>query len=109
MRVIAPRFVFGGAIVLFGVCATCIAVSGGYAGLMVLRTILGMGEATLTLAFLYASYWYRPDELALRNGKSGLLTAAVDASSQRDEELMLCSTPQVSCTARLPSQASPAA
>ena len=73
MRLTSPRFVFGGALVLFGVCATCMSVAGGYAGLMVLRTLLGVGEATSTLAFLYASYWYRPDELALRNGEFQLI------------------------------------
>jgi MFS family permease len=69
MRVVPAQFVFGGAILLFGLCASCMAVSGGYAGLMVLRTILGMGEAVLTLGFLYLSLWYRPDELAFRSGE----------------------------------------
>jgi MFS family permease len=69
MRIIPTQLVFGGAILLFGLCATCIAFSGGYAGLMVLRTLLGLGEAVLTLAFLYLSLWYKPDELAFRSGR----------------------------------------
>jgi hypothetical protein len=55
MRIIPAKFVFGGAILLFGLCATCMVVAGGYAGLVVLRTILGMGEAVFTLGFLYLS------------------------------------------------------
>lgn len=70
MRIIPAQFVFGGAILIFGLSATCMAVAGGYTGLMVLRTILGMGDAVLTLGFLYLSLWYRPDELAFRSGES---------------------------------------
>lgn len=67
MRKLPAQYVFGVAIILFGVCATCISVAGGFAGLMVLRTILGVGEAVCTLGFLYLSMWYRPHELAFRN------------------------------------------
>ena len=69
IRVIPAQHVFGGAIVLFGVCAVCMSAAGGYAGMMVLRTILGIGEAVLTLGFLYLSLWYKADELAFRCGK----------------------------------------
>lgn len=68
MRIVPAQFVFGGAILVFGLCSTLIAFSGGYAGLMVLRTLLGLGEAVLTLGFLYLSLWYKPDELAFRSG-----------------------------------------
>ena len=70
MRVVRAQWIFGGAILLFGVFATLITVSGGFAGLMVLRLLLGICEAILTLGFLYLSLWYRPDELALRSGKN---------------------------------------
>ena len=68
MRVVRAQWVFGGAILSFGVFATLITISGGFAGLMVLRLLLGLCEAILTLGFLYLSLWYRPEELALRSG-----------------------------------------
>lgn len=70
MRVIPAQFVFGGAVLVFGLCATLISVATGFAGLMVLRLFLGFGEAVMTLGFLYCSLWYKSEELALRSGKS---------------------------------------
>jgi MFS family permease len=71
---------------LFGLCATLISVTTNLAGLLVLRTFLGMGEAILTLGFLYLSFWYRPEELALRSG----IAAFSDLS---DSSLANTSTP----------------
>ena len=68
LRVLPANWVFGAAVTIFGVCATCIAAVGGFAGLMVLRTFLGVGESTISLGFLYLSMWYKQDELALRSG-----------------------------------------
>ena len=82
MKVIPAQFVFGGAIVLFGLCATLISVSGGYAGIMVLRLILGAGEAVSSLSFLYLSMWYRPYELAFSSSKKSLQENCCDCIKQ---------------------------
>lgn len=68
LRVVPAQRVYGGAVILFGLAATLISVCGGYAGLMVLRFILGAGESVVTSGFLYLSFWYKRDELAVRSG-----------------------------------------
>lgn len=68
MKVFPAQYVFGTAVIVFGLSATLVSVSGGYAGLMVLRFLLGCGEGVFTMGFLYLSQWYKPEELALRTG-----------------------------------------
>lgn len=70
LRICHPRYVIGGASITFGVVACCMAVAKSYASLMILRVLIGLAEAFVNNAFLYTSMWYRPDELALRTGKS---------------------------------------
>lgn len=36
---------------------------------MALRDLIGLGEAFTTNAFIFASLWYKPEELAVRVGK----------------------------------------
>ncbi|OCT53273.1 hypothetical protein CLCR_10809 [Cladophialophora carrionii] len=64
VKAIPAQHVLGGAIILFGLAAKIVPVCGRYSGLMVLRFILGCGEAVLTMGFLYPSQWYKADELA---------------------------------------------
>ncbi len=58
---------------LFGIVTSLISVSGSYAGLMVLRLLLGIGEAVMTTGLLYLNLWYRRDELAWRSGKLNIM------------------------------------
>ncbi|ETI27784.1 hypothetical protein G647_00233 [Cladophialophora carrionii CBS 160.54] len=64
MKSIPAQYVLGGAIILFGTATGLVPVCGRYSSLMVLRFILGCGEAVLTMGCLYLSQWYKADELA---------------------------------------------
>jgi predicted MFS family arabinose efflux permease len=68
MNAFPAQRVFAVATLTFGPAACLISVAGGFAGLMVLRLILGCGEAVFTMGFLYLSLRYKPEELALRTG-----------------------------------------
>ena len=68
LRYIHPRYVFSTALISFGTFAACLSVVDGYAGLMVLRVLTGLGEVFVNCGFIYISLWYRPSELALRTG-----------------------------------------
>jgi MFS family permease len=68
LRYIHPRYVFSAALISFGIFAACLSAVDGYAGLMVLRVLIGLGEVFVNNAFIYISLWYRPKELALRTG-----------------------------------------
>ena len=70
LRVAHPNHVYGGAVVFFGLCAACTAVSGGYAGLMVLRLFLGFGESFVQTGFVFISLWYKRNEITTRCGVS---------------------------------------
>lgn len=69
MRVIHPRYVIGVPAILFGVFACAMVAAKSYAAVMVLRVLIGLGEAFLNNAYLYISLWYRPEELSLRTGE----------------------------------------
>ncbi len=66
MKILAPRWVLGGSITMFGLVAALFSVSRSFADLIGLRLLLGCGEAIVPLSFLYISMWYKHDELALR-------------------------------------------
>ena len=68
LRYCQPRYVFSGALVLFGMfsCLFCVAE---YEGLLGLRFLLGLAEAFANNAFIFVSLWYRPEQLALRTGE----------------------------------------
>lgn len=76
LRYFQPRYVFAAALLSFGVCAACLSVANGYAGAIVLRLIIGFGEAFINNAWLMISVWYKPNELALRSGRRSSLLAA---------------------------------
>jgi MFS family permease len=69
LRVVKPAYIYGSTIVLFGLFATCCVATTKYAGLMVLRLLVGFAEAAAQTAFLYLALWYKPDELAMRTGR----------------------------------------
>lgn len=68
MRYVHPRYIFSVALIVFGLCAACLSVSGGYAAAIILRLLIGCGEAFINNAWLMISVWYKPKELALRSG-----------------------------------------
>lgn len=55
-----------GLVASWGVVASLQAVVGSYRGLVVLRALLGVGEAGFTGIPIYLSFFFRRDELALR-------------------------------------------
>ena len=66
LRLVKPAYLYGGGTIVFGVLATCIAYSGSYAGLMVIRVLIGFVEATAQTVYVYLSLWYKRDEIATR-------------------------------------------
>jgi MFS family permease len=72
-------------IVAWGIILTCTCAAKNYAGLLVLRFMLGMFEATITPAFvLITAIWYKRDEQAKRmglwlaaNGLATLITSPI--------------------------------
>ncbi|KAH8698862.1 major facilitator superfamily domain-containing protein [Talaromyces proteolyticus] len=89
LRIFQPPHVYGIAIALFGVFACCLSVSRTYAAVMVLRLLIGIGEAVVQTGFVYLSLWYLKDELATRyavfyfsaplaGGINGILAYGID-------------------------------
>lgn len=68
LRYFHPRYVFGASLVAFGTFAACLAVSRDYAAVMVLRLLIGLGEAFINNSWIFISLWYKPDEMSLRAG-----------------------------------------
>lgn len=61
--------VYALAVIVFGIAGLCTAYAKNYAQVLVLRLILGCGEATVQTSFLFVSLWYRREELSTRCGK----------------------------------------
>lgn len=68
LRYFQPRYVFGLALIVFGVFAAIIPPSRSYGGVMALRVLIGLGEAFTTNAYIFITLWYKPKELATRTG-----------------------------------------
>ena len=68
LRYIHPRYCFGIALVLFGMCATLLSIT-KYGGIMVLRLLIGLAEVFITNTFIYISLWYRREEITKRVGE----------------------------------------
>lgn len=71
LRFFQPPHVYGIAIALFGVSACCLTIARTYAAVMVLRLLIGLGEAVVQTGFIFLSLWYLKDELATRYGTYG--------------------------------------
>ncbi|KAL5325767.1 hypothetical protein ACEPPN_006900 [Leptodophora sp. 'Broadleaf-Isolate-01'] len=66
---IVPAHIYVTVIVLsWGVVASLQSVATSFAGLLVLRTLLGIGEAGFTGIPFYLSFFFKREELALRTG-----------------------------------------
>jgi MFS family permease len=64
-----PAHIYVTAIVLsWGISASLQSVATSFAGLLVLRTLLGIGEAGFTGIPFYLSFFFKREELALRTG-----------------------------------------
>lgn len=92
MKILAPRWVLGGSITMFGLVATLFSVSRNFADIIGLRLLLGFGEAIVPLSFLYISMWYKHDELALRGCEFSILILASLANRLRCVGLIYWST-----------------
>jgi MFS family permease len=68
LRIVHPPFVYGTAVVTFGVCAVCMSAARTYAAVMVLRLLIGLAEAFVQTGFVFISLWYTKDELTTRCG-----------------------------------------
>ncbi|CAI4214547.1 unnamed protein product [Parascedosporium putredinis] len=60
--------VYALSVIAFGVAGLCTAYAKTYAQVLVLRLILGCGEAAVQTSFLFVSLWYRREELGTRCG-----------------------------------------
>jgi len=69
LRYFQPRYVFSLALIAFGTFAAIIPPTRSYGATMALRVLIGLGEAFTTNAFIFASLWYKPEELAIRIGE----------------------------------------
>ncbi|CZT42364.1 related to nicotinamide mononucleotide permease [Rhynchosporium secalis] len=66
---IVPAHIYVTLIVLsWGIVASLQSVATSFVGLLVLRTLLGIGEAGFTGIPFYLSFFFKREELALRNG-----------------------------------------
>lgn len=68
LRVSKPAYLYGFSVLGFGVFSVCVAATKSYAPLMVIRLLVGCTEAAIQTGFVYTSLWYKPNELAVRNG-----------------------------------------
>lgn len=66
---IPPCYVFGASLITFGACAALLAPVKSYAGVIILRLMIGVAEAFGQIAYLYVTLWYKPNERASRTGK----------------------------------------
>ena len=62
LRYIHPRYVFSAALVTFGVLAACLAVVDGYAGVMVIRVLIGYVYRWVQL-FFKTRAWLHPSRI----------------------------------------------
>ncbi|QYS92908.1 MFS domain-containing protein [Trichoderma simmonsii] len=71
--------IYGFCTIIFGVAAIGTAYATTYAEIIILRLILGCGEAVVQSAFVYMSLWYRREELSARAGNVYLTTPLAGA------------------------------
>lgn len=70
LRVAHPPFLYGSAVIFFGVCTVCTSAARTYASVMVLRLLLGFGESFVQTGFVFLSLWYTKEEMTTRCGAS---------------------------------------
>lgn len=83
--------VYAVSIIIFGLTAIGMAYAQHYWQFMVLRLVLGLGEATVQTAYLYTSLWYRREEMSVRSGYifsltpiAGAITGLISYGLQRN-------------------------
>lgn len=81
LRYVHPRWIFSAALISFGVCAACLAAAKSYAAVMVLRVLIGLGEAFVNNAYLFLTLWYKPQELSVRTAAIYCMTPVAGAIS----------------------------
>lgn len=68
-RKFKPNRAIGGALIFLGVCLCGMAPAQNYATILALRIMLGFGSSFVPIVTIYASLWYKRDELATRTGE----------------------------------------
>ncbi|KIW19928.1 hypothetical protein PV08_00503 [Exophiala spinifera] len=66
LRVFRPPWVYGGAVISFGVCSACMALVRTWAPVMVIRLLIGVTEAFVQTGFVFISLWYQKNEITTR-------------------------------------------
>jgi len=77
MRVIQPPRIIGTAITFFSICTLFLVITRTYAAILVLRVLVGCGQAFVQVAILYFSIWYKKNEVATRIGEASLMAQKV--------------------------------
>ncbi|KAL6246868.1 hypothetical protein RBB50_006175 [Rhinocladiella similis] len=81
LRLFPPNWVYGVAVIIFGVLATSMTAVRTYAPIMVIRLLLGLSEATIQTGFLFLTLWYRREEVTTRAAFYFLATPVAGATS----------------------------
>lgn len=68
LRLYHPNWVYGIAVIIFGLLSASMTAVKSYAPIMVLRILLGFSEAFIQTGFLFLSLWYRREEVTTRAG-----------------------------------------
>lgn len=64
-----PHYILGGSALVFGGVLTAMSAAQGYATALSMRVLIGSSQAFIQGLGLYASMWYRRDEVATRGGE----------------------------------------
>ncbi|KAF2173687.1 hypothetical protein M409DRAFT_61982 [Zasmidium cellare ATCC 36951] len=67
LRILPSNLVYALSCLGFGLLAACTSKAGGYAGVMVIRFLLGIMEAAIQTGFVFISLWYQEKEMATRS------------------------------------------
>ena len=59
LRLFQPNWVYGIAVIVFGILAASTSAVRSYAPIMVIRLLLGFSEAYVQTGFIFMSLWYR--------------------------------------------------
>lgn len=70
LRILPPHYILGGCALLFGSFLTGMSGTKGYETALAMRILLGATQAFIQGLGLYASMWYKRDEVATRGGES---------------------------------------
>lgn len=82
--------IYAFSLLIFGMSAILLAYANSYAAVLILRLVIGLGEASVMTSFMYTSLWYRREEMSVRAGERNLLTAVNLVLNVSHNRLHLC-------------------